>query len=353
MNMKQLVVALLFVAGELSFAQTTIQSINGLRQELDARIVTSTGLIAGRVVLTDTNGQFTSVAGTPGNCVQVDGTAIPCGGANWVDAETPSGAIDGANVKFSVTSIPSPPSSLSLYRNGILQKLSGDYTLTGSTIQFINSVVPGVGDILLANYRVASSGSRAISRDINSSTSTIRAKFPDITNDLVQRALGQLHPSIGEEGVLDKGVVQDAVPSPPSLTGPQSKLAQSVRSAPIDIRRMESPTSPPTTQYVPPPPPEPVSTRPENSEPINRKYAPEELSTAVVNLDSLQLLGRLLGGSESVPTLKSYNLTGVNNPRPGDQTGGSKSAAGTSDLCSSRGLESLRNLQKRIKCNER
>jgi hypothetical protein len=47
--------------------------------------------------------------------------------------------------------------SLSVYRNGVLQKASVDYSATGNTIQFVTASTPQPGDTLLASYRTAAS----------------------------------------------------------------------------------------------------------------------------------------------------------------------------------------------------
>jgi hypothetical protein len=51
--------------------------------------------------------------------------------------------------------VPSPASSLSLYRNGVLQKPGFDYVATGNTVQFVIASTPQPGDILLASYRLS------------------------------------------------------------------------------------------------------------------------------------------------------------------------------------------------------
>ena len=53
--------------------------------------------------------------------------------------------------------MPAPATSLSLYRNGVLQKPSLDYTATGNSIQFIAASTPQPGDTLLASYRTEDS----------------------------------------------------------------------------------------------------------------------------------------------------------------------------------------------------
>jgi hypothetical protein len=50
--------------------------------------------------------------------------------------------------------IPTTPSSIQLYRNGIIQQQSatGDYTFTGSTITFLAASIPQTGDTLIVWY---------------------------------------------------------------------------------------------------------------------------------------------------------------------------------------------------------
>lgn len=79
----------------------------------------------------------------------------------FVDSETPQGAVDGANATFNLMQGPNPPGSLLLFRNGILQCAiqcaSGpDYTLVGNTITFVTEAIPqatGAPDTLKASYR--------------------------------------------------------------------------------------------------------------------------------------------------------------------------------------------------------
>ena len=77
-------------------------------------------------------------------------------GAQYVEAETPAGVVDGSNATFTLAGAPSQPSSLSLFRNGVLQQVGSDYTLTGSTVQFLAGAIPQLGDTLMAGYRLAS-----------------------------------------------------------------------------------------------------------------------------------------------------------------------------------------------------
>ena len=67
--------------------------------------------------------------------------------------ETPAGAVDGANVTFTLASIPRA-SSLRLYKNGLLmsQGATDDYTLSGGTITFAADQIPQTGDKMRAWY---------------------------------------------------------------------------------------------------------------------------------------------------------------------------------------------------------
>lgn len=80
---------------------------------------------------------------------------------NFVDAETPAGLVNGSNVTFTLASVPSPATTLSLYWNGLLMSPSVDFTLSNSTITFINGVVPQPGDMLKAYYRTGAIGNSA------------------------------------------------------------------------------------------------------------------------------------------------------------------------------------------------
>jgi hypothetical protein len=71
-----------------------------------------------------------------------------------VDGEVPGGTLDGSNATFTLANTPNPASSLALFRNGLLQKQSGDYTLSANSISFQTGAVPQPGDALLASYRI-------------------------------------------------------------------------------------------------------------------------------------------------------------------------------------------------------
>jgi hypothetical protein len=141
-----------------------IGDINGLEDELALRPLQGPGYVPNRVAVINLDGRIDAVVGAPDDCVRVDGTTGPCGAGgaavtgSFVDNETPNGVVDGNNTAFSVSQPPSPSSSLLLHRNGILQKQFLDYTVAGSSIEFLEAATPQPGDVLLASYRTAGAG---------------------------------------------------------------------------------------------------------------------------------------------------------------------------------------------------
>ena len=69
-----------------------------------------------------------------------------------VDDETPGGTINGVNTIFTLANTPNPPASLKVYRGGARQRITEDYTLSGSTVTF--TIAPVSGEILLADYLI-------------------------------------------------------------------------------------------------------------------------------------------------------------------------------------------------------
>ena len=108
----------------------------GLVGDLGLRPVKGPGFSAGRAASINDSGGIEAVFGNPSDCVFVDGT----------------------NGTFTLANTPSPAGSLVLYRNGIAQKPAVDYTLTGTTVQFLAGAIPQPGDTLLAWYRMPPAG---------------------------------------------------------------------------------------------------------------------------------------------------------------------------------------------------
>ena len=75
-------------------------------------------------------------------------------GVTFVDAETPSGSINGVNTTFTLATTPSSPGSVHIYLNGLRMSPGVDYTISGSTITFLAGSTPQTGDVLVASYRM-------------------------------------------------------------------------------------------------------------------------------------------------------------------------------------------------------
>lgn len=88
------------------------------------------------------------------------------------DSETPSGTINGTNPTFTLATAPSPPASLALFRNGLLQLAGNDYTLNDATITFNSWAIPQVDDILDAFYRTPATSGTSNTHTLLSTTHT-------------------------------------------------------------------------------------------------------------------------------------------------------------------------------------
>lgn len=107
-----------------------------------ARIITK-GLI-GQQDLNIGTSTFTRATSTGGTQVL---NQIPIFQTGFV---TPTGAVNGVNVTFTLSPIPNGLFVL-LFRNGLLQAPAGvDYSISGATITFVTA--PLTGDNLLAVY---------------------------------------------------------------------------------------------------------------------------------------------------------------------------------------------------------
>ena len=138
-----------------------IADVIGLSNELAVRPMKGVGFGIGRAAVINSAGQIDAASGSLGDCVKVDGSSGPCGsgggaaGSSFADAEVPAGLVNGVNTTFTLAAAPSPGSSLTLYRNGLLMNQGTDYQLSGRTVTFFLASVPLTGDLLTAGYRFA------------------------------------------------------------------------------------------------------------------------------------------------------------------------------------------------------
>ncbi|MBS1827681.1 MAG: hypothetical protein JST93_20370 [Acidobacteria bacterium] len=138
----------------------TIPDVTGLADELSARAKKGIGFQPSHAAVINSAGELVAAIGEPADCVRVDGTSGPCSsgsapaGPSFVDNETPAGLINGSNATFTLANPPDPATSLLLYRNGLLQRVSLDYTLAGNIITFLTAATPQTGDVIAASYRL-------------------------------------------------------------------------------------------------------------------------------------------------------------------------------------------------------
>ncbi len=85
------------------------------------------------------------------------GNYYPDGLPQLVGNETPGGTPNGVLTTFTtahtpVGQRPGTSATIDLYRNGVWQTPTNNYTFTGSTITFVSGAIPQTGDILRATY---------------------------------------------------------------------------------------------------------------------------------------------------------------------------------------------------------
>jgi hypothetical protein len=141
----------------------TESQVTGLVADLAARPLEGSAFALGRVAFINSLGSIDGVNGNASDCLHVDGSSGACGSsgasaAAFMDSDSPAGIVDGSNMSFTLSQTPSPSTSVSLYRNGIMQKAGLDFSLNGNAVAFVAASTPQPGDTLLASYRVAGPG---------------------------------------------------------------------------------------------------------------------------------------------------------------------------------------------------
>lgn len=138
--------------------QITISQVVGLTSDLNAingslASLTSTanGINSAVTTLTASLASLTTL---------VNGLAAGGGTTNvaFVDAEAPSGTVNGSNTVFTLANTPVSATALDVYVNGLLLSNGVDYSLSGKTLTFGITSIPQSGDTLRVYYRMASSG---------------------------------------------------------------------------------------------------------------------------------------------------------------------------------------------------
>lgn len=148
------------VSGSAPAAVTSlnIADVTGLQNALNIRPLMGASFTPSRSAVIDATGAVDGAAGNLSDCLHVDGTSGPCGSTTsitFVDGEMPSGTLDGMNASFTLANVPSPSTSLLLFRNGLLLTQGGDYTLSSNAITFVTGAIPQPADVLAASYRLS------------------------------------------------------------------------------------------------------------------------------------------------------------------------------------------------------
>ncbi len=121
------------ISGAVALSQFQITDVLGLRTELNIRPTLGAAFAVSRAAVIDSSGGIAGASGNLSDCVHVDGTSGACGTSSatsgFVDAQTPSGIVDGSNLAFQLATAPSPATSLAFYRNGLALQEGVDFTL--------------------------------------------------------------------------------------------------------------------------------------------------------------------------------------------------------------------------------
>jgi hypothetical protein len=144
-------------SGPAAATLISIADVTGLQNALNVRTLVGTAFAPSRSAVIDATGAIDAATGNLSDCLHVDGTSGPCStfSTTFIDAETPAGTLDGSNASFILANAPNPSSSLALFRNGILLRQGGDYTLAANAITFQTGAVPQPTDVLIASYRLS------------------------------------------------------------------------------------------------------------------------------------------------------------------------------------------------------
>jgi hypothetical protein len=134
-----------------------ISDITGLQNALNVRPAVGTGFGISRSAVIDATGAIDAAIGNLSDCLHVDGTSGPCASisTSFIDSEVPLGTLNGSNASFTLSNVPNPAASLAVFRNGLLLRQGGDFTLSANAVTFQTGAIPQTGDVLAASYRLS------------------------------------------------------------------------------------------------------------------------------------------------------------------------------------------------------
>jgi uncharacterized protein YoxC len=159
------------VSGHTSSISTLASNLSTLTSTVSGQTTSLTSLN------TSVGGLNTSITNLGNSLTELTATVntLRASGSNavFVDAETPGGTMNGTNTAFTLANPPAPMTSLTLFRNGILQRAGVDFTLSGSAITFTAGSVPQTSDYVRAYYRRSGPGTAASFNDAELPSGTI------------------------------------------------------------------------------------------------------------------------------------------------------------------------------------
>jgi uncharacterized protein YoxC len=203
-----------------SAAFTALQStVSGLTTTVNGLTTTVNGLsttVAGHTtsiaslnstvgsLSTTVSGLSTSLTNLTNTVTALTATVNSLSGGNsssvYVDSQTPTGTLNGTNKTFNLASAPSPSSSLALYRNGLLQSVGVDYSLSGAGVTFTTASTPLSTDLLQAFYRIVGSGTSSTIVDAETPSGTINGT--NLAFTLVNTPIGSTSVKLYKNGLL-------------------------------------------------------------------------------------------------------------------------------------------------------
>jgi len=194
--------------GNLTTGTVTIADVSGLRTELDLRPARGAGWVPNRAAIIGASGGIEAAAGGAGDCVHVDGSTGPCGTTVlYIDGETPSGAMNGTNPTFRLSTDPNPVASLRLYRNGLLMQLGVEFVLNSNIVTMAVNRTPVTGDVIQAWYRTSGPANSVVDGEApTGSVDGINSTFTLASAPLPASSL-----QIYRNGVLQKANVDYAI----------------------------------------------------------------------------------------------------------------------------------------------
>ena len=108
--------------------------------------------------------------------------------------------MNGTNTAFTLATPPAPTTSLTLFRNGILQRVGIDFTLSGGAITFLAGSVPQSGDYVRAYYRTPGTGTATSFHDAELPSGTVNGT--NLTFTLAATASPAASLTLYKNGVL-------------------------------------------------------------------------------------------------------------------------------------------------------